>query len=80
MEVDLGARALAEARERLDAAQSDRDVERVGELGSDASGGAARRTARELVALEEAHVDAGLGEVERDARPDDASADDHDVG
>ena len=80
MKVDLGARALAEASERVDAAQSDRDVERVGELGSDATGGAARRPGGELVALDEARVDAGLGEVERAAGPDDASADDDDVG
>ena len=80
VEVDLRARALAEARERLDAAQADRDVERVGELRAEAARGAARRSARELVALEEADVDARLGEMERDARADHAASDDDDVG
>ena len=80
MEVDLGARPLGEPRERLDAPQPDRDVERIRELRPNPSGGAARGSARELIALEEADVRARLREVERDARPDDASTDDDDVG
>ena len=80
VEVDLGPRTLAEAGERLDAPQPDRDVERVRELGSESACRPAGRAARELPALEEADVDSGLGEVERDARPDDAASDDHDVG
>ena len=80
VEIDLGAGPLGEALEGLDAAQADRDVERVGELRAHASCRAARRAARELVALDEADVDSGLGQVERDARPDDPAADDHDVG
>src|SRR5262249_32129423 len=79
-EVDLGAGALAEPRERLDAPQSDRDVERIRELRANAPRGAARRACGELIALGEAHVAAGLGEMERDARPDDAASDDHDAG
>ena len=80
VEVDLGARPLGEPRERLDAPQPDRDVERIRELGANAPGGAARRSARELIALEQADIRACLREVERDARPDDASTDDDDVG
>ena len=80
VEVDLGAGSLAEARERLDAAQADRDVERVGELRADPTRGPARRAARELAALDEADVDSRLGEVERGARPDHATSDDHDLG
>ena len=80
MEVDLGAGPLAETREGVDAAQPDRDVERVGELRAEAAGRTARRPARELIALEEADVDSGLGEVEGDARPDHAASDDDDLG
>ena len=80
VEVDLGARPLGEPRERLDAPQPDRDVERIRELGAKAPGGAARGSARELIALEQADIRACLREVERDARPDDASTDDDHVG
>ena len=79
MEVDLGAGTLAEPREGLDAAEPDRDVERIRELRAEAACGPARRTAGELVALEEADVDSGLGEVEGDARADDTASDDDDV-
>ncbi len=80
MEVDLVARAFAEPRERLDAAQPERDVQRIRELGAKAAGGAARRSPGELALLDEADVDAGLGEVERGTRSDHASSDDDDVG
>ncbi len=79
LEVDLGARPVAEARERLDAAKPDRDVQRIRELRAEASRGTARGAARELVALEQAHLCPGLGEVEGDARPDDAAADHDDI-
>src|SRR4029453_3259945 len=80
VEVDLGSRPLAEAGESLDAAQPDGDVERVRELGPEPPCRAAGRAACELPALEEADVDSPLREVERDACPDDAASDDHDVG
>ncbi len=80
VEVDLGAGSFLEARERLDAAQSERDVERVGELRAEASRRAAGRPRGELVPLEEADGGPGLGEMERDARADDAAAHDDDVG
>ena len=78
-EVDVAARSLPEVRERLDRTFPDRDVERIGELRADASGGPTRGAGRERVALEQADLDARLGEVERDARPDRATADDDDV-
>ena len=56
VEVDLAARPLGEPRERLDAPQPDRDVERIRELGAKAPGGAARGSARELIALEQADI------------------------
>src|SRR4029450_2854343 len=80
VEVDLGAGTFSEALERLESAQADRDVERIGELRANAACSTAGRPARELVALEEADVGAGLREVERDARPDHAAPDDDDVG
>ena len=79
VEVDLCAGALFEPREGLDAAEPDRDVERVRELSPKAASGAARRSAGELVALDEADVDAGFGQVERGARADDTAPDDDDV-
>ena len=79
MQVDLGARSLAEPHERLDAAQADRDVERIGELRAEPACGTTGRAACELVALEEAYVDSGFREMECDARPDDAASDDHDL-
>ena len=80
VEVDLGSGALAEACERLEAAKAEQDVQGVRELGSNASGGATRRARRELGALEQADLDPGLGEVERNARSGDAAADDDDLG
>src|SRR6185295_5848638 len=81
VEVDLGAGPLREPRERLDAAQSDCDVERIRELGAKSTGGAARGSTCELVTLEQADIGACLRKVERDARPDDASTnDDHFCG
>jgi hypothetical protein len=62
LEVDLCAGPLAEAHEGLDAAQPDRDVHRIRELGAEASGRPARRAPGELSALEEAHADSCLRE------------------
>ncbi len=80
VEIDLGAGSFLEAGERFDAAQSERDVERVGELRAETSRRATGRTGGELVPLEEADGGPGLGEMERDARADDAAAHDDDVG
>ena len=80
VEVDLAAGTLGEAREGLDAAKPDRDVQRIRELRPDSSRRAARRAGRERVALEEAHVDPFLREVERDAGADGAASDDHHFG
>ncbi len=79
-EVDLGPRALAEAGERLDAPEADRDVERVRELRANPARGPTRRATREHIPFEETDVDAGLREVESHARSDDAASDDDDLG
>jgi hypothetical protein len=80
VDVDLVARALPEPRERLDAPQPERDVQRIRELSTKAAGGAARRSAGELALLDEADVDVRLCEMERSARPDHSPSDDDDVG
>ena len=80
VKVDLGARAFAEAGERLDAPEAARDVEWIGELRANSARGPARRTTRELIPFEESGVDPGFGEVKGDARPDDAASDDDDLG
>ena len=80
VKVDLGARAFAEAGERLDAPEADRDVEWIGELRANPARGPTRRTTRELIPFEETDVDPGFGEVKGDARSDDAASDDDDLG
>jgi len=62
---ELGAELLAFARRTRLVGELLRDRERAGVL---------------VVALDETNADSGLGQVERDARPDDPTADDHDVG
>ena len=79
-QVDLPARPLGEALVCLDAPHAERDVQRVGELRPDSAGGAARRARCKLGPLEDAYADAGLREVEPDARAHDTSADHDDLG
>jgi hypothetical protein len=80
VEVDLEAGPLREPLERLEAAEPNLDVQRVGELRAHATGRLARRSRPELRALDQEDVDAGLGEVEGDARPDHPAADDDHLG
>ena len=80
LQVDLRTGSLGEADEGLQAAQAERDVERVRELRPHAACGPARRARRELGLLEQHDVHARFGEVERRARADHASPDDDGVG
>ncbi len=78
-EVDLPAGALGEAREGLDSAEPDRDVQGIRELRSHSARRSARRSGGERIAFEQANACSRLREVEGDARPDGAAADDDDL-
>ena len=80
LQVDLCTRPLREVLVRLDAAEPERDVQRIRELGSNTAGRPAGGAGRELRPLEQADVHAGLGQVERDARADHSAAHHDDLG
>ena len=78
-EVDLPAGALGEACEGLDCAEPDGDVQGIRELRPHSACRPARRSGGERIAFEQANACSRLREVEGDARPDGAAADDDDL-
>ena len=80
VQVDLLPGPAEEVREQPEGALPEPDVELVGELRADATGGLRRRAGTERPAVEQQHVgDAGLGEVEGRADAHDAPTDDDDA-
>ncbi len=81
VQVDHLSGPVREVLERVEAAHAEGDVDGVGELRAHAAGRLHGGPAAQRPSLEEQDVgDAGLGEVEGDAGPHDAAADDDDPG
>lgn len=80
LDADVGPGAGGERPPGLQTALPQPDVERIRELGANPADRLARRTRRRFVALQNQDVPhPGLGQVEGDARSDDATADDDDL-
>ncbi len=79
LQPDVRARAVREVLVQLQAAVAEVDVRGVGELRAHSPDGLARAAGGELVGLQEQHVHAVLGEVERHRRAQRAATDHHHV-
>ena len=79
-QVDVGAGPPGEVLERGQAARTQRDVDRVGELRPHSPGRLGGGSTREVPSLEQQHIgDACLSEMERGAGAHHATADDDDL-